>query len=470
MSIKLVQWFLLIGGILLLNVTVWSQTSSSLADRNNHKVDGYRGIWFTLGQFSEYGDKYSGGLGTYTAKHIPLAIYAPEVNKTFFVYGGTTGKKERYLLCMIGCYDHNQDLVSKPTVVYDKQGVDDPHDNPSLLIDPEGFIWVFVSGRGQRRPGFKYRSREPYSIDGFVQISEEEMTYPQPWYVPDKGFFHFFTKYTGVRELYFETSPDGRNWTEDRKLAGIIGQPGEKAGHYQVSNRFGEKVATFFSRHPNGNVDQRTNLYYLQSTDFGESWQNATGETLAVPLTEVDNPALVYDYQSERKNVYLKDLTFTDNGDPVCLYLTSGGHEPGPSNDPREWRISRWKEEGWQTAVITTSDHNYDMGSLWIEGDTWSVAIPSGNEPQLHGGGGEVEIWKSEDAGKSWRKERRLTKNSKRNNNYVRKVINGKAPFQFFWADGNPDKLSRSKLYFGDLEGRVRKLPYKMRRDWVRPK
>ncbi len=27
---------------------------------------GYRGIWFTLGQFSEGGDKYSGGLGTYT--------------------------------------------------------------------------------------------------------------------------------------------------------------------------------------------------------------------------------------------------------------------------------------------------------------------------------------------------------------------------------------------------------------------
>ena len=40
----------------------------------NLKADGYKGIWFTLGQFSEYGDKYSGGLGTYTADHIPIAI------------------------------------------------------------------------------------------------------------------------------------------------------------------------------------------------------------------------------------------------------------------------------------------------------------------------------------------------------------------------------------------------------------
>nr|MBI1232773.1 hypothetical protein [Cytophagales bacterium] len=49
------------------------------------EINGYKGIWFTLGQFSEYGDKYSGGLGTYTAKHIPLAVYSPEAKKTFFV-------------------------------------------------------------------------------------------------------------------------------------------------------------------------------------------------------------------------------------------------------------------------------------------------------------------------------------------------------------------------------------------------
>ncbi len=57
---------------------------------NNKKADGYKGIWFTLGQVSEYGDKYSGGLGTYTVNHVPMAIYAPKVGKTFFVYGGTT--------------------------------------------------------------------------------------------------------------------------------------------------------------------------------------------------------------------------------------------------------------------------------------------------------------------------------------------------------------------------------------------
>ncbi|MEZ5044014.1 MAG: BNR-4 repeat-containing protein [Saprospiraceae bacterium] len=438
--------------------------------RSNQQIDGYRGIWFTLGQFYEYGDKYSGGLGTYTAKHAPLAIYAPAVDKTFFVYGGTTKKKEKHLLCMIGVYDHARQLVSKPTVVYDKMGVDDPHDNPSLLIDKEGFIWVFVSGRGQKRPGFKYRSVAPYSIAAFEQITEEEMTYPQPWYIEGKGFFHFFTKYTGVRELYVETSPDGRAWTEDKKLAGIVAQPGEKSGHYQVSNHWRDKVVTFFSRHPNGNVDQRTDLYYLQTTDFGESWTTADLTPIDLPVTKTDAKALVIDYAGMGKNVYLKDVAFDGEGNPICLYLTSGGHEPGPQNDPREWRVSHWTEGAWRTSVITTSDHNYDMGSLWVADDQWMVVAPTRNEPQLYGGGGEIEMWVSEDNGQTWAKKMAVTQNSRYNANYVRRVVDGRNPFLYFWADGHPGKQSKSQLFFGDSQGHVWRLPYRMRKGWTRAK
>ena len=80
-------------------------------------VDGYRGIWFDLGQATDYGSKYCGGLGTYTMKHIPMAIYSKEVDKTFFVYGGTTKADEKRLLCMIGCYDHATGMLQKPRIV-----------------------------------------------------------------------------------------------------------------------------------------------------------------------------------------------------------------------------------------------------------------------------------------------------------------------------------------------------------------
>jgi len=141
---------------LTLHVNSYSQEpdfSAKPTGMDNQKIDGYRGIWFELNQKYPYGDKYSGGLGTYTADHIPMAVYCKDVNKTFFVYGGTTDSTERHLLCMAGSYDHKTGKVAKPTVVCDKMGVIDPHDNPVIQVDDKGYIWIFVSGRARIRPG-----------------------------------------------------------------------------------------------------------------------------------------------------------------------------------------------------------------------------------------------------------------------------------------------------------------------------
>jgi hypothetical protein len=69
----------------------------------NAKDTGYRGIWY-MNQPSgdEYVYKYSGGLGTYCAKHKPFAVYCDKVNKTFFCYGGTTTDSNRKLLHISG--------------------------------------------------------------------------------------------------------------------------------------------------------------------------------------------------------------------------------------------------------------------------------------------------------------------------------------------------------------------------------
>ncbi len=462
------KYFRFISWILMaFSVTFSANAQSTL---NNQKQDGYKGIWFTLGQFSEYGDKYSGGLGTYTAKHRPLAIYAPEVDKTFFVYGGTTVPGKRHLLCMASYYDHSSKMVPKPTVVYDKIGVNDPHDDPSLAIDKHGYIWVFVSGRGQKRPGFKYKSDKPYDIDSFTQVTEEEMTYPQPVYDADHGFLHLFTKYTGVRELYFETSPDGATWTDDVKLAGIVEDGATKSGHYQVSGKHGDLICTFFNRHPNGNVDKRTDLYYTQTTDFGKTWTTIDGKKLDLPMTTVECGARLIDYASQGKNVYLKDLNFDKNGNPVCLYITSGGHEPGPKNAPREWCITYYDGSKWITKVICTSDHNYDMGSLYIDRSHWKVIGPTDVGPQPYQTGGEIVIWESKDAGNTWKRKKSVTTNSRQNQTYVRRPENAKNPFACFWADGDPANFSKSYLYFSDEKGKhVYQLPYDMDSDFAKP-
>ncbi len=434
--------------------------------RAGERAEGYRGIWFTLGQFSEYGDKYSGGLGTYTAKHKPLAIYAEEVNKTFFVYGGTTGPEDRYLLCMAGYYDHDRHRVARPVVVHDKgaEGVDDPHDNPSIAMDGDGRIWVFVSGRGRHRMGHIYRSVEPYSIAEFERISEREMTYPQPFWVNGEGFFHFFTKYTDGRELYWGISPDGEEWTEDAKLAGF-------GGHYQTSRERDGLVFTALNYHPDGNVDRRTNVYYLQSSDMGETWTTVDGQVLDTPLDDPDNAALVYDYEAEGKLFYVNDIDLDEDGRPVIQGVTSQYHQPGPPGSPRAQVLIRWTGEAWDIQEITPTTHNYDTGSFYVEEDgVWRMILPSEPGPQHHGTGGEVALWMSEDGGWTWDKARNITQNSPRNHKYNRRPLNAHPDFYNFWADGDPDGLSVSKLHFTNQDGsRVWTLPYTMTEDYQAP-
>ena len=456
-------WLLILTG-----VRCPGQNGDSIS-LNNHKIPGYRGIWFELNQKYPYGDKYSGGLGTYTAKHIPLAIYDAKAGKTFFVYGGTPEPGSRHLLCMIGSYDHKKGVVAKPTVVFDKMGVNDPHDNPSLLIDGDGYLWVFVSGRGRSRPGHKLRSTLPYDISHFDLVSSEEMTYPQPWFIENAGMIHLFTKYTGIRELYFETSADGYTWSRDIKLAGIRSQCDSLGGHYQVSNFIDNKVATFFNRHPQGHPDHRTDLYYLQTTDFGKTWTTAEGYTVNLPVSEVKHPSRVMDYASQNKNVYLKDLNFDESGNPVCLYLTSSGHEPGPGNAPYEWHLARWNGGSWEFNTLFSSDHNYDMGSLYISKEEWMIVAPTLPGPFPYSAGGEIMIWQSDDRGSTWHTKKQVTSNSTLNHTYVRRPLNATDPFLYFWADGNPRSLSISHLYFGNSVGKYWQLPYEMKSRPARP-
>lgn len=427
------------------------------------REDGYRGIWFTLGQRSEHGDKYSGGLGTYTAKHVPLAVYAPEVEKTFFVYGG--GKQgTRHLLAMVSYYDHRTGTVPRPTIVHDKQGVDDPHDNPSISLDEHGHVWVFVSGRGRGRPGFIYRSVQAYSTDAFERVLEGELTYPQPWWVRGEGFLHLFTRYTRGRELYFSTSRDGRTWDDAVKLAGM-------GGHYQVSNQQAGRVVTAFNMHPNGNVDRRTNLYYVETRDMGQTWRTVDGTLLELPLVDPQGPALIRDYQAQQRLVYVKDIQLDADGHPVILVITSADHRPGPSGEPRHWTVVRWDGAAWQFCEVTRALHNYDMGSLYIERDgLWRIIAPTEPGPQYWGTGGEVAVWVSTDRGALWTKTRDVTGGSAANHMYVRRPVDARDDFYAFWADGNPDRFSPSCLYFTNREGsHVWQLPYDMDQPEARP-
>ena len=439
----------------------------------NSTVDGYRGIWFTLGQPKKYGDKYSGGLASYTMKHIPMAVYAPEVNKTFFVYGGAPEHGELYLQCMIGCYDHSTGLLQKPRVVYDKgqNGVLDPHDNPSIQIDKDGYVWMFVSGRGKKRNGIRLRSVKPYDITSFKYVDEDIMAYPQIHYSDERGFFLFFTRYDGKRQTCFQTSPTGKkkSWSEWKKIANIKEGDEKLSGHYQITNRLGDKVVAAFNRHIDGNPDTRTNVYFVQSEDWGKTWTTIDGKPLELPLTERYNDALVKDYQSQSRNCYIKDVNFDEDGNPVILYVTADNHLPGPEGGVRQWHTLHWNGKEWIECQFAQSTHAYDSGSLWTDGKEWTIIAPTDKGPQEWGSGGEIAVWKSRNEGKSWKKTANLTSGSKYNHGYVRRPQDAAEGFYAFWSDGHSHEVSPCRLYFCTKDGKVFMMPDQMTEEWAAP-
>ena len=456
-----------------------NETGTPARITSNVRDDGYRGIWYmNQPSHDEYVYKYSGGLGTYCAKHKPFAVYRDEVKRTFFCYGGTTKDSNRKLLHMVSYYDHKTGTVPRPTILLDKK-TNDAHDNPVISVDDKGYIWILSTSHGTARPSYIHRSKKPYDISEFELVRATRMlnsqevpitnfSYMQAWHVPGKGFICFFTRYNDParRTLCLMTSLDGVKWSTWTRLAAI------HEGHYQVSAAAKKKAGTAFNFHPRGKgLNWRTNLYYIETSDFGRTWQTVDGQELALPLTDVKTPALVHDYQAEGLNVYLKDVRFDNVGMPVILFVTSKGYESGPKNDPRTWTTARWTGKEWEITPAMTSDNNYDMGSLYVEDDgTWRIIAPTETGPQPYNTGGEMAMWITKDLGKTWEKVKQLTKGSNHNHTYARRPVNAHPDFYALWADGHGRKPSESTLYFCDKKGNVRSLPRQMKEDVAEPR
>lgn len=256
----------------------------------NLVAEGYRGVWYQNQRLGgEYVFKYSGGLATYCAKHSPFAVYCPDVQRTYFCYGGVDeGYSDRYfeilsqrnidipkpddaLLHMVSYYDHRTGTVPRPTVLLNKH-THDAHDNPVISVDDQGYIWILSTAHGTLRSAYVHRSVRPHDIREFQRIEPYRMeegrkvpitnfSYMQVHHLAGQGFAYFFTSYQHGRQAHFGFSPDGVEWSWQR-IAGI------QQGHYQISTVRDGKAASAFNYHPTrfrgekkGGLNWRTNLY-----------------------------------------------------------------------------------------------------------------------------------------------------------------------------------------------------------------
>ena len=174
--------------------------------------------------------------------------------------------------------------------------------------------------------------------------------------------------------------------------------------------------------------------------------------------------------KTEKKKVYINDLNFDSNGNPVILAIISRDFRPGPVGDPREWTVISWKNGKWEFSKICNMPHNYNLGSIYTTGKEWKIIGPSDAGPQKYGTGGEMVLWTSSNEGKTWVKSANITSNSIYNNIYAKRPFQAHDDFYAFWADGDVEKRSVSHLYFTNSRGdKVWVLPYNMKKNFEKP-
>ena len=464
-------------------------TLVSLSMTAHAQLNGYHGIYYVLGQNAQFTSdghsydvaKYAGGLGTYPQQTAPLAVYDPAVSKTFFLYGGTLPGQQS-LQNMIGVYDHATGLLARPRAVRSVGGTN-VHQNATLQIDGDGDHWVFAHTHGNTGSGNIYRSATPHSIDSFVDVTASslpaalfpsgKLSYGNPDILPDGRVMEVHNIYGDGRSVHVATgtlSGGSIAWNEssiaDTRLMDF-------GGHYALSRREGVRTGIVANWHEAGNLDRRTNLYYVESTDFGGTWAAANGTAISGPVTTVSNPALVHNYQATNELVYVKSLAYEADGKPVILFATvpddtaTPGHDAGPhvradyADGLRKVQTARWNGSDWEIRQVTSTDHNYDHGELWIDDDgTWHVVGAFLPGPQEWGTGGDIGLWSSGDQGLTWTLTRQVTASESLNATYPRLVEGASPEFFALWADGDGyGSVSQSHLYFMTQDGRVYQMP-----------
>lgn len=395
-----------------------SFTLHSKATQINISDSGYQSSYFCLTQLYNGIPKYCGAVGTYTHKHIPVAI---EKNGNYFEVfsnnentGGDPDKTDLVIYLV-------KNYVEK-VKIHTELDWDDAHTNASIDIDGNGYVYVQVSSRGlghKYRSGHLFKSTSPYSttmtkLKGTPSHGDFNQGYPQLHYTGNENRFVLFTRYRNVngksmRELWVD-----KNGTE-YKLA--------EGGHYQVSWRDRDAGITYtaFNYHPNNDLDKRSNIHIAKNYYGNSNWYNLEGELLTLPLAENDPRTLVYNSEAQGTYIYLKDIVGEEVGLGSVRVLFTESTSADPTQGTRETKeLSYFSENNINFYSFGTVNHNYSAAT-YLTGrfaqHTKYVLVNGNNGIPYFGG--DIKVFKK-DFYLGWTYQTATSDNN--NYSYVRRV------------------------------------------------
>jgi len=293
----------------------------------------------------------------------------------------------------------------------------DNHGRPALIVDGEGYIHLIFGGHGGDRDQGNNSlgsygsgkqthliSKKPGDISSWEILDNIPPfgTYSQFIKMPNNNIYLFYRHGPHRSDWVYQKSTDnGRTFANPVSILRHKPQKGNPDVYDTWYAWFqegpGNTVITSFNYHPCANnsvhTSLRTNEYSMKMNTVNDTWENAKGEKLTMPLTKESADSLTMVFDSKGEKTRLGTNLADSRGNPHLYFRYN--------SKSQSFLYSRWTGKEWQTSTINSPEYTFNEGDLFIEYGDKLRFMASCHRQDLS----EVGWWNSMDKGLTWEKE-----------------------------------------------------------------
>jgi hypothetical protein len=290
----------------------------------------------------------------------------------------------------------------------------DDHDNPSILVLPDGRLMAFWSTHAGPTMWYR-RSLRPEDVTAWEPErtlptntpGAAGYTYPNPMQLSTEGSRIYLFWRGGNFNPSLSTSLDGNTWSAAQT---VISNPRQRPYVKYASNGRDTIAMAWTETHPR---NMQTSIYYAAYR--AGALRRADGSVIStmakLPIAPTQGQK-VYDWTTDGK-AWVHDVALDRAGHPVIVYATF------PTDNDHRYRYARWDGRRWidrelvragGTMSADPAEPNYSGGISLNHEDPSTVYLSRQVD-----GSFEIEVWTTRNGGDTW-SSRRLTRLAAGNN------------------------------------------------------
>lgn len=316
----------------------------------------------------------------------------------------------------------------------------DDHNNPSLLVHPDGRVSVFWSGHNENAIWVRTTSR-PGDITSFGPAraitafagDDRVVTYTNPVLLPgEHNRIYVFFRSGYLHQAYVTSDDDGQTWSP---AVVSVEEPGQRP--YVKYDGDGDRtIAMAFT---DGHPDERKSSVFYSALRDG-AYLHADGSLVQQVSDGPLQPSrgdLLWSAADTGASGWVHDVALDGNGRPVVVFATIRSASDHRYHYAR-WDGTAWKVQELATAggtIVTNGRESSYSGGITLDHSDPSVVYLSrpGSDPAVH----EIERWRTPDGGASWVAEAITSGSTASNVRPVRpRGLPSDAQMQAIWMSG----------------------------------